>query len=282
MSVKVHRYSPPARRVPPRGRPAGRRLRLAPLPATIIGILLGGSALGGLALGAIRLRHSPALAIRSIQVQGLQSLDPRALRDLVAPLKGQPLDTLSTESLRARIEALPGVAGAAVSKVLPDTLYVEIREREPVARVRVSDAALLVDSSGALMGAAAPDAALPWLVPGADEAGIERAGLSAYAARLRTESPALFGRVKSLRWQSGVMTAETDNELQLLLPEEPAAAANRLSGIDTARLPDFGPGARLDLRFAGQVWYTPPAAPPRGLIGPPMKKQPPAPEKPHD
>ncbi len=270
MSVKARRYDPSARRNAPRGRPAGRRLRLAPLPATIIGIILGGFTLAGLSLGAFRLRHSPALAIRSIQVQGLKTLDPQPLRDLVAPLKGQPLDTLSTESLRARIEALPGVAGAAVSKVLPDTLYVEIREREPVARVQLENSARLVDGSGALLGAAAPEARVPWLEQGMDETGDERAALSAYAARMQAEAPALYRRIKSLRRQSGTLAAETDNQLQLLLPEDPATAANRLAGIDVTKLPDFGPGARLDLRFAGQVWYTPPAV------------EKPAPEKPHD
>src|SRR5260221_12844543 len=114
MSVKVHKYSPPARRAHPRPRPSGRRQRLAPLPAALIGIILGGSTLGGLGLGAFRLRHSPALAIRSIQVQGLKTLDPQAPRELVAPLQWQPLDALSTHTPRPRSEALPRVAHAAV------------------------------------------------------------------------------------------------------------------------------------------------------------------------
>jgi cell division protein FtsQ len=270
MSVKVHRYSPPERRTAPRGRPAARRHRLAPLPAAVIGIILGGSALGGLGLGAIRLRHSPALALRSIQVQGLKNLDPQPLRELVAPLKGQPLDALSTESLRQRIEALPGVAGASVSKVLPDTLYVEVREREPVARVMLENSARLIDGSGALLGPAAPGAALPWLETADDGTGDERAALSAYAARMKTEAPALYRRISTLQRQSGTLSAQTDNQLQLLLPETPAAAESRLAGIDTAKLPGFGPGARLDLRFAGQVWYAPPAV------------EKPTPEKPHD
>ena len=280
MSVKTRRYAPPARRAQPRGslggRPAGRRQRLAPLPAALIGIILGGSTLGGLGLGAFRLRHSPALAIRSIQVQGLKTLDAQPLRDLVAPLQGQPLDSVSTESLRARLEALPGVAGAAVSKVLPDTLYLEIREQEPVARIQLNASARLVDGSGALLGPAAANAALPWLEPAAADSGEERTALSAYAARMRAEAPALYSRVKSLHGQSGAVAAETRDQLQLLLPEAPATAAARLAGIDTNRLPDFGPGARLDLRFAGQVWYTPP---------PTEKNLPtssPVPEKPHD
>src|SRR5437762_3236264 len=112
VSVKTHKYAPPARRAAPRGRPSARPPRLAPLP---------------------------------------------------------------------------GVAGASVSKVLPDTLYVEIREREPVARVHIENSARLIDGAGALLGPAAPDAALPWLETADDGAGEERAALCAYAARMKAE-----------------------------------------------------------------------------------------------
>lgn len=243
------------------------RQRALALPLTLAGLLAGGATLGGLGVSVMgRLRHAPALAIRSVQVRGVGNLDPGPLRLLVAPLRGSPLASLDAELLHQQLEALPGVESAVVSKVLPDTVVIAMRERPAVARIAEGDAFALVDGTGARIGPAAATARLPLLLPSEEsrsenpEAGADPR-LAACAAQLAAGAPSLYRALESLQRESGSILARTAAGVILRLPaapEELTAATARLNALAVAQLPGFGPGASLDLRFHGQVWYAPP------------------------
>jgi hypothetical protein len=95
----------------------------------------------------------------------LQWTTREALVGAVATEDGANLFRLQVGPIEQRLRDLPGVAGAVVSVSLPDTLLVEVRERQAILAWAVGDARFLVDRSGVLFAAADPaavaDAQLP-------------------------------------------------------------------------------------------------------------------------
>jgi cell division protein FtsQ len=78
--------------------------------------------------------------------------------------------------IKARIERLPFVKNAAVSRVLPDRILVTIEERVPAAIVRLKGGDMLIDAEGRLLApASGSDTNLPFALLGWDEAKSERA-----------------------------------------------------------------------------------------------------------
>lgn len=53
--------------------------------------------------------------------------------------------TLNTDSLKKRLESIPGVRSASVRAELPDTLYIEVEERIPIVYVELEHGALTGD-----------------------------------------------------------------------------------------------------------------------------------------
>jgi cell division protein FtsQ len=95
--------------------------------------------------------HSPVLAARHVTVIG-------AIHTGVGPvvaaadLSGQPLVDVNPGQVASRVEALPWVARATVTRHWPDTLTVTVVERVPVAVVESpGHGAVLVDSSGHIL-----------------------------------------------------------------------------------------------------------------------------------
>ena len=255
------------------------RQRALALPLTLAGLFAGGVTLAGLGVSVLgRLKHAPALAIRSVQVRGISNLDPGPLRELVAPLRGSPLASFDAEALHQQLEALPGVESAVVSKVLPDTIVIAMQERPAIARIAEGESFALVDATGARIGPAAANVRLPLLLAAAEvraadaETGADPQ-LAACAAQLAAGAPAIYRALESLRREPGAIVARTAAGVILRLPEAPeelTAATARLNALVISQLPGFGPGASLDLRFRGQVWY----APPPGFKAPPPEKSP--------
>jgi cell division protein FtsQ len=125
-----------------------RRLRIA--------AVVGGAVV--VVTGAWVALHSPVLAERHVVVIG-------AIHTGVGPvvaaadLSGQPLVDVNTGQVAARVEALPWVAHATVTRHWPDTLIVNVVERVPAAVVAgPGQSAVLVDSTGHVL---APAAAAP-------------------------------------------------------------------------------------------------------------------------
>ena len=92
--------------------------------------------------------HSPVLAARHVSVVG-------AIHTGVGPvvaavgLTGQPLVDVNTGQVAARVEALPWVAHATVTRHWPDAVTVTVAERVPAAVVETpGHGAVLVDGHG--------------------------------------------------------------------------------------------------------------------------------------
>lgn len=91
------------------------------------------------------------LTVQDVLVEG-RSETPRD--DILAALalaRGTPLLTVDPESARARIEALPWVKTAVVERHLPDTIFVRLTERAPVALWQKDGRLAAVDADGRVL-----------------------------------------------------------------------------------------------------------------------------------
>ncbi len=132
--------------------------------------------------------------IRRITVKGLAQTSEDELIGAVGPVIGSSLLHLDLHAARARVEEIGWVRSAAVSRLLPNTLHVSVREREPAAVWQLSGALHLIDENGAVIRpvGAYEYANLP-LIVGAGAPG----AASGVLAALR-EEPALWGRASAL------------------------------------------------------------------------------------
>jgi len=137
-----------------RGRGFGRfltRARLSPpRAAALLGLLASAGALYGLAL-------TPAFTLARTDIPELRWTTREAAASAIATPFGVNLFRLRTAPIEARLRALPGVADAHVSVSLPDTLVVEIQEREAILDWAVGDVRFLVDRTGVLFALAPAD-----------------------------------------------------------------------------------------------------------------------------
>ena len=166
---------------PARGnRPAGRAwpsIRL-PRPTRLprftparAGALLGIIA----SLGAIYgLAATTAFTYARAEIPELRWTSPDAIEAAIGIPSGTNLFRITVAPIEDRIETLPGVAHARVTVALPDTLLVDITEREAIAAWAVGAQRFLVDVDGVLFAqsddAAAAAASLPVIDDGRAEA----------------------------------------------------------------------------------------------------------------
>ena len=190
--------------------------------------------------------------VRHVEVHGVAT-GPR-LAVIAATLEG-PTNSMLLVDLhlaRARLQALPWVADASVSRRLPDTLIVDVVERRPVALWQFHRQLAAIDRTGVPLTTTRLDrfAHLPLVVgPQANRHVGELLDLLAATPRLATliDAATLVG---TRRWDLRFTSGET-----LALPEG-AAAARALTRFDALdrQTTLLGRGyTRFDLRQPGQM-----------------------------
>ena len=116
--------------------------------------------------------------ITRITARGLSRTSEDDVLGAVGPVIGSSILHFDADRARASVEQLGWVRSAAVSRLLPDTVHVSIRERAPAAVWQLSGNLHLIDDTGAviremnafeyadlplIVGAGAPDAAAEML-----------------------------------------------------------------------------------------------------------------------
>ncbi|MBB5519258.1 cell division protein FtsQ/DivIB [Amphiplicatus metriothermophilus] len=171
------------------------------------------------------LRESATAAgfeIRRVTLKGRRETANDELEAALGPALGKSILHFDIEAARARIEELGWVRAAAVSRLLPDTVHVSIRERAPAAVWQLSGRLYLIDDRGVVIrpvsGGAYPH--LPFIVgAGAPEAAAGVLQALAGHEALRAQTLALV-RVSERRWD-----VKLRNETVVMLPEENFARA---------------------------------------------------------
>jgi cell division protein FtsQ len=232
-SAETERETKPARAQHRRG--GSRWRRRAAMAGTAVVILAGGffaaASAGwvatGLELGktkALSLTAAAGFSVEDVMVLGR---DRTTVADILGALqvkRGAPILAASPIEAKVRLEALPWVRSAAVARLLPDTIAVEITERKPMALWQHGGKFELIDEEGKMLPVEqlGQFSSLPVLVgEGAPEAGAELLAMLAEEPALRDRVAASV-RVSDRRWN-----LRMDNGIDVELPEENAETAWR-------------------------------------------------------
>mgnify|MGYP002777425110 FL=1 len=91
------------------------------------------------------------LEVKRVLLRGAHQTAHDEILETLGPVVGAPIVQISLKEARLRLESLGWVRSAAVSRLMPDTIVVAIREREPAAVWQVDGDLHLIDSTGALI-----------------------------------------------------------------------------------------------------------------------------------
>jgi len=257
-----------------------RGLRRAALWATPLALLAGlgaGAVMSGAVHGprsvadvadaALELTGKLGLVVTDIQVKGRQTTDTTTILAALGARYGSPILAVSPSRAKQQLEALPWVRSAAIERLLPGTIAVNLIERRPLAVWQHEGKQELVDQDGTVIPVTdlSRFAKLPTVV-GGDQARHSAAQLLSLLAN----EPDIAARVTAAvlvgdrRWNVRI-----DGTIDVMLPEDDMAGAwaklaqlqhdnqilqRNVETIDM-RLPD-----RLVLRVADPGAKDPPGA----------------------
>ena len=171
---------PWSRETPNRG-----RKRMAAI-AAIVAALVASTGVG--------LTRSSLVHARTIRVHGASHLTRSDVLRLAQIAVGVNVFMLDASAAERRLEANTWVAEATISKHLPATLVVDIRERYPVAVIESIGLLRLVADDGTMLDAAGPGVSLP-LIASSEEAVSDPAPTAIHdAARLITAMAPILRR----------------------------------------------------------------------------------------
>lgn len=91
---------------------------------------------------------SPVLAVRTVTVSGNDLLTTEQVQQAAAIPQGVSLLALDLGALADRIASLPAVAEVSLTRSWPDTVVIEVSEREPRLAIPVGQEYLIADASG--------------------------------------------------------------------------------------------------------------------------------------
>lgn len=104
----------------------------------------------GAYLGFGKVVELESLAVRIIEIDGYQGVQPESIRRLAGVMKGDPLLRVDLKEVRRKVISHPWVKDATVVRELPDTLRISVKERVPTAVVLGRNFAL-VDAEGIVL-----------------------------------------------------------------------------------------------------------------------------------
>lgn len=260
----------PARRTRDGGvrRPAPRRwVRLARRAAALV---LG---LGALGYAAEAVWRAPATArllergrdralgataaagfvVARVYGEGRALADETELLKALEPSYGRPILEVDLLAVKDRVESVPWVRSASVSRQLPDTIWVRLDEYRPIARwLDPGGRQVLVSEAGEVVRGASPERfrGLPLLF------GDGAPGRAGELLRLVGTQPALAARVTGARLVGGRRwDVHLDGRVEVRLPaERPEVAWRRLAAEERASAVLGRAITAIDLRREG--WLT--------------------------
>jgi len=253
----------------PKTRTRARRARRGPLGRAILAAQAAAMlilfAVAGWA-GYARVMASDRLKVARLEIRGSRFLADQEVRELLGSAVGDNILGLDIEALKARLRSSPWVADAAISRALPDTLRVEIRERAPLALAE-ADQLQLMDEDGTLIEPYGPRTA-------AFDLPIVR-GLKAVEEESRRErarrAGALLADLGELGAEISEVFVEPSGDLrvvlrgagEVLLFGDPPYRSRLVTFLSLRReLAERAPNAEhFDLRFRGRIFAKQPVAP---------------------
>ncbi len=116
--------------------------------------LLAVGVVASLVIGVVGLLRSTALDVDQITVAGATHTGAPGIRDAAGIPTGRAMISVDEGAAAARLEELPWVADATVTRAWPGTVRIEVVERRAVAVLGRGNGAVVVDRSGRVLGPA--------------------------------------------------------------------------------------------------------------------------------
>lgn len=218
----------------------GRRMRIVLIGALALGLVGGGAVLvrasgGPLGLfaavgdGALAATGALGLKVREILVEGRNRVPAPTVMATLGLRRGAPILGVGVDALRTQLEAIPWVESAVVERRLPDTIYVRLTERQPLALWQHDGHFSVIDAKGVVVQDEVGEFAHLPIVVGDDAPAHAEALLLLLATEpdLQKRVAAAI-RVGGRRWN-----LKLDNGIDVRLPEDDAASAwSRLAELE--------------------------------------------------
>jgi len=207
--------------------------------------------------------------VRRVEVRGVERLNELKVYERVLGQRDRAMPLVDIHALRGDLMTLSWVKDARVSRQLPETVIVDIVEREPHAVLKKPDHLVLIDSAGHELEPVSAQAAGAMLRIGGPGAGKQVEALST----LLEAAPALKRQVAEAEWIGNRRWNLTFKTGQMLaLPEGEDASASAL--VSFARLDGVnrllgGKVATFDMRAPERIYLrVPPAEEPEAENAP--------------
>jgi cell division protein FtsQ len=202
------------------------------VPALLAGGVYGAVQVGGSKLGQAALQYASdrlldgtaraGLVVADIEVEGRETTERETVMTALGAGLGTPILAISPRRAKDQLEALPWVRSAVVERRLPDTLYVRLVERKPLALWQHGGKLELIDHEGGVIPVTRLDrfAKLPLVV------GEHAAARAAALLDMLASEPDLAARVTAaIRVGDRRWNLRIDNAIDVLLPAQSAADA---------------------------------------------------------
>jgi len=205
---------------------------------------------------ADRLAELAGFGVQQVFLTGHRMTSDRDIFDALDLTHARSLLRFDGNAARERIEELPWIKTAAITRIFPDGISIEVTEREPLAVWHIDGRDLLIDATGRVLGAAPPQAKaeLP-LVSGKN---------ASTAAATMLEQLDAFPRIRG-RLQEAVFVA--GRRWTLLLKDGPTlhlpaermteALARITDEPELTQLLNNSRYAAIDLRFPDRIVLSP-------------------------
>jgi cell division protein FtsQ len=162
------------------------------------------------------------LVVADIKVEGRETTDRETILTALGAGLGTPILAMSPRRAKDQLENLPWVRSAVVERRLPDTLYVRLVERKPLALWQHGGKLELIDHEGTVIPVTRLDrfAKLPLVV------GEHAAARAAALLDMLANEPDLASRVTAaIRVGDRRWNLRIDNAIDVLLPADSAINA---------------------------------------------------------
>ncbi|MDP2775605.1 MAG: FtsQ-type POTRA domain-containing protein [Nocardioides sp.] len=186
--------------------------------------------------GTYTVYFSDALAAEGVEVTGERTLTDDQVREVAQVPVGDPLARVDVEAVRRRVESMPVVKSAEVSRQWPHDVLIEVEERTAVAVVEIAGSLRGLDAEGIVFGTyrKAPDE-LPRVRTTATTSGDALREAALVVAALPSDLAARINHVevftvdqialelrdgRKVRWGSSAQSEEKAKVLEALLLQE--------------------------------------------------------------
>ena len=224
-----------------RRRRAPRWLRLGGAAALAVALIAGSGfavhlsgwdvqAVEGVRAKMLALSAEAGLKVNDVVVQGRGRTGGDAILAALGATRGTPMLAISPAAAKARLEALPWIRSASVERLLPDTLYVQVAERQPLALWQRRGKLQLIDREGTVVAVPSLDEFADLVILVGDEAPKAAPALLEMLASEPALRPhvAAAVRVGGRRWN-----LKLDSGIDVELPEDNVGAAwHQLAQLD--------------------------------------------------